>query len=124
MTDQTKIIELRIDEPKSDETWVRQAMGRMLLDAGLETLDPGIRQCVKQRMEEKLSKYRGIPTLKAIGIDASSIDPVALESTKKILAALASDYLAKISSLKGDLLAEIFALQLKVCQYEHGRPSP
>jgi hypothetical protein len=113
---ETKIIELRIDEPKSDEAWVRQAMGRMLLDAGLETLDPAIRECVKKRMEEIFSKYSGIPTLEAKGIDGSGVDAAALE---KVLDALAADYRAKISKLKGDLLVELFKSHLKLCQCEH-----
>jgi hypothetical protein len=86
------------------------------IDESLVVSDPDVKTCIKKRVGETLSKYRGIPSLQ-ISLALSLSEP----DEKKLTEALAKEYNEKVSKFAMELIKEICLLQAQLCRCEHGR---
>ncbi len=85
-----------------------------IINESLRESNPVVKDCIKKRVSETLSKHPGIPTLK-ISL------PLALSETdvRILTEVLTSEYNAQVSAFAKELVAEICNLQAKLCRCEH-----
>lgn len=87
-----------------------------IIEESLHVSDPEVKACIKKRVGETLSRYRGIPPLQI-----SLVPPLNETDEKKLSEALAKVYNEKVSIFAMELVKEICILQARLCRVEHGQ---